>query len=281
MAENKSQSKKKEPEAEEHENTERWLLTYADMITLLVAFFIMMYSMSVLNLKKFNDVAISIRSGFGGPFGGKKGKVFLEKSVTSMMKEEGSGSKSKSSDDSSNGHGNEEWNPETKESLTMLDYVSDQLAVLKLDESVQPILEIDTSTGNRLSVIISDQLFFDAGQASLSDDNKQKLNRIGTTLKDSPFRISVEGYSSPLCDTNIFQNSWQLSTERARGVVEYLSHHVGINPRRLSLSGFGEWHSPGKSRRLGMTAKGEWKTLADRSVKDSSPDRVVVSLLLK
>ena len=81
MAENKSTHRKKEPEAEEHENSERWLLTYADMITLLVAFFIMMYAMSVVNLKKFHDVAISIRSGFGGPFGGERGKRFSKKKL--------------------------------------------------------------------------------------------------------------------------------------------------------------------------------------------------------
>src|ERR1700712_3409604 len=49
----------------EHENSERWLLTYADMITLLVAFFIMLYSMSVMNQAKFQQLAISVRSGFG------------------------------------------------------------------------------------------------------------------------------------------------------------------------------------------------------------------------
>jgi flagellar motor protein MotB len=197
-----------------------------------------------------------------------------------MMQESG-GTPAKPSDDQPRGHGNDEWNPETKASMTMLDYVSDQLAVLKLDESVQPILEIDTEAGNRLSVIISDQLFFETGQASLSDNNKEKLAHIGEVLKDSSFRISVEGYSSPLRDTQSFQDSWQLSTERARGVVEYLSRDLRINPRRLSLSGFGEWHNPGKSRRLGLTAKGEWKTLTDRSAKDNSADRVVVSVLLK
>ncbi len=49
----------------EHENAERWLLTYADMITLLVAFFIMLYAMSVMNQAKFQQLAISVRSGFG------------------------------------------------------------------------------------------------------------------------------------------------------------------------------------------------------------------------
>ena len=273
--------RKKTDEPEEHENAERWLLTYSDMMTLLVAFFIMMYSMSVLNLKKFQDLAVSIRSGFGGPSDGRKGKVFFEKSWTMMMMQESGGTLAKPSDDQQRGHGNEEWNPETQASMTMLDYVSDQLAVLKLDESVQPILEIDTETGNRLSVIISDQLFFETDKASLSDDNKKKLAHIGEVLKDSSFRISVEGYSSPLRDTQTFQNSWQLSTERARSVVEYLSRDLRINPRRLSLSGFGEWRTPGKSRRLGLTAKGEWKTLADRSTKDKSADRVVVSVLLK
>ena len=56
--------------AEGHGNSERWLLTYADMITLLTAFFILMYSMSVMNLTKFQQVAIAIRSGFGGQLQG-------------------------------------------------------------------------------------------------------------------------------------------------------------------------------------------------------------------
>src|SRR5579875_1829290 len=50
----------------EHENSERWLLTYADMMTLLVAFFIMLYAMSVINQAKFQQLAVSVRSGFGG-----------------------------------------------------------------------------------------------------------------------------------------------------------------------------------------------------------------------
>ncbi len=58
-----------------HPGLERWLLTYADMITLLMAFFIMMYSMSVLNLAKFRQAAISIRSGFGGMMKGQARSV--------------------------------------------------------------------------------------------------------------------------------------------------------------------------------------------------------------
>ena len=61
---------------EEHENGERWLLTYADMITLLVAFFIMLYSMSVMNQAKFQQLAISVRSGFGQTVVGGAPTVF-------------------------------------------------------------------------------------------------------------------------------------------------------------------------------------------------------------
>ena len=59
-----------------HGSSERWLLTYADMITLLMAFFIMMYSMSVMNIAKFHEAAVSIRSGFGGAMAGQ-GKSVL------------------------------------------------------------------------------------------------------------------------------------------------------------------------------------------------------------
>lgn len=59
----------------------RWLLTYADMITLLMAFFIMLYSMSILNLNKFRQVAISIRSGFGGFVEGQGNPFWDERPV--------------------------------------------------------------------------------------------------------------------------------------------------------------------------------------------------------
>src|SRR5260221_2168499 len=59
--------------AEGHSNHERWLLTYADMITLLTAFFLMLYSMSVMSKGKFSSIATSVRDGFIGPIrdGGK------------------------------------------------------------------------------------------------------------------------------------------------------------------------------------------------------------------
>src|SRR5258708_7996867 len=55
-----------QPHNEGHANHERWLLTYADMITLLTAFFLMLYSMSVMSKGKFTALATSVRSGFGG-----------------------------------------------------------------------------------------------------------------------------------------------------------------------------------------------------------------------
>src|SRR5689334_24666079 len=58
---------------ETHNNSERWLLTYADMITLLTAFFLMLYSMSVMSKGKFQQVALSVRSGFGGVLAGGTG----------------------------------------------------------------------------------------------------------------------------------------------------------------------------------------------------------------
>ena len=58
-----------QPHEEKHSNTERWLLTYADMITLLTAFFLMLYSMSVMSKGKFTQVASSVRTSFGGATG--------------------------------------------------------------------------------------------------------------------------------------------------------------------------------------------------------------------
>src|SRR5438876_8793031 len=78
------------PHAEGHENLERWLLTYADMITLLTAFFLMLYSMSVMSKGKFSQLALSVRTGFTGvmqsggkmlPYGDRPSSPFASRFV--------------------------------------------------------------------------------------------------------------------------------------------------------------------------------------------------------
>ena len=237
----------------------------------------MMYSMSVLNMKKFSAVAISIRSGFGGIASGSKGKFYQEK-FWSVIGDKGKDSPSVSFADKPKDK--QDLIKELQVEVSVLDYVKNQLAVLKLDESIQPILDLDQSEGNKFNVLLSDRIYFDPGTVELSEDNIAVLNIIVSSVKNSPFKIGVEGYSSGLAEGSKYEDSWQLAAERARTVSKYMVSK-GINPRRITITSYGEWKNSGKGRRLAMSSSGEWKPLSDDAVKADTKDRVVIFIVVK
>ncbi|MHB0938743.1 MAG: OmpA family protein [Armatimonadota bacterium] len=211
-------ARKKKGGHEEPENAERWLLTYADMITLLMAFFIMMYSMSVLNLEKFNEAAFSIRSGFGGTL--KGGKHLLRS-------EPGSGSGI-----SVIAHIFEHERPlhEVKAELTGYsekNNITDKVAVL-------------TEKRGIVVSISADNLLFAAGSAEIKPAAFAILDKVASKVKRMPNDIMVEGHTCNIpISTSSYPSNWELSAARASSVVRYLTHH-GVPPARLMAVGYGE-----------------------------------------
>ncbi len=267
-AKKKSRSKRQAGE-EGPENSERWLLTYADMMTLLVAFFIMLYSMSVMNMKKFSAVAIAIRSGFGGMDGSRgdslisqgRGIINTMEQVRSVVKTEGSVEGP--------------LKTTAEEERYLLSIIREQLAALRLDRTIEPVVDIPANTGNRFRVVMSDRLFFEPGSAEVSDDVRGKLKTLAQSLKKGSYSLNVSGYSSPLGTNAPFADSWQLSAERARRAMTVLTSECGITPRRLTLNAHGEWGGYGASRKVSLSNLGEWHEQTGEKV-SASLDRVVV-----
>jgi chemotaxis protein MotB len=223
-------------EPEEKENEERWLLTYADMMTLLVAFFIMMYSMSVLNLAKFKQLAMSIKSGFMGEMEGKKGETVVaeekdlsvEPIVVSKPGEEGG--------QLMNNAGGQTPND------AIFSELKSQLEQLKLSKKLQGILDIKEKKGNIYIVIVTDKIFFLPGEAVLTDDAKSILKDIGALLQPLGNEITVEGYTSATPPANSrYENNWELSAARSISVINFFVQVNGLSPERLSLTGYGQW----------------------------------------
>lgn len=201
----------------EHENHERWLLTYADMITLLMAFFIMMYSMSVLNLAKFREAAISIRTGFGGEVAGQGKAPF--------------GSSGKLG---------------AKPSLEMGDTAGVSWSVIKplmtyinneyKDKSVQ------MGEDNRGLVITlrSDQMLFEPGGSEINAAAYPVLDKVAEALKMVPNLVQIEGHTCDLATHNGKYNSnWELSTARATMVLRYMVEKQHLPANRFSAAGYG------------------------------------------
>lgn len=198
----------------------RWLLTYADMITLLMAFFIMMYSMSVLNLTKFAQVAFSIRSGFGGMLAGSGAHIFQT---------QGSKSEIQSRQLTSSEVAVENAQKQLRESLTQAGYNSSQVDVHQEERGV-------------VISIAAEELLFPRGSATLTSRASRVLDPVSHALTGLPNAVIVEGHTctQPIA-TAQYPSNWELSGARAACVVRYLEVH-GITSTRMAAVGYGETH---------------------------------------
>lgn len=193
----------------------RWLLTYADMITLLMAFFIMMYSMSVLNVSRFRQVAISIRSGFGGVKHGQ-GKWILSP-VGQLIKQ-------------SDG-----------ENLGVPWEVIRRLQKVVVDKQLQHSVMLRPDERGLVVSLVTDKVLFSKGDAALSSGSRKTIVAVATALKDIPNGICVEGHTCDLpIESNKFPSNWELSTARAASVVRCLIEQAGIPADRLSAAGYAD-----------------------------------------
>jgi len=209
----------KKKKTEGHENHERWLLTYADMITLLVAFFMMLYSMSIVNLQKFHALAVSVRSGFGGIHeGGGRSVLGGGASMTTkpVIAPEGS---------SGGALGNTE-----------------KLVIKYIEKNgLGEVIRVHTEERGLVITLATDKVLFDIGSADLKPRTREILLQIGKILKGLPNTVRVEGHTCDLPVHNAqFQDNWELSTRRATNVIRFLIN-TGILPKkRLEAAGYAD-----------------------------------------
>jgi chemotaxis protein MotB len=205
-------SKRKKPPAS-HEDLARWLLTYADLITLLLVFFIVLYSMSSVNQKKFEGLTQSLAITFGNI--GRSGVLDGGRSVIP-----------------GNLHFKERLNMQNTE-----ERVRRLIAQMGLQGKVT------TSYEERgLVISIKDSVLFISGSAELIEGAQQIVARVGQIIAKMPNSIRVEGHTdNDHIHNERFFSNWELSTSRATNVLQYLISRCGIPPSRLSAAGYGEY----------------------------------------
>lgn len=200
---------------------ERWLLTYADMITLLMAFFIMMYSMSVLNREKFAKAAAGLRAQFGPQkwrfsSGAGAGAADAPSRAISQRKK-------------------------AVEPQMTLESVQQQLEDYIKANELEMVVMTEQETRGLVISMVSDNLLFDKGKAELRLQALELLDQIAGLLEQIPNPVSVEGHTCDIpISTSRFPSNWELSAARACSVIRYLIDEHGIAPRRLSAAGFAD-----------------------------------------
>ncbi|NTV51405.1 MAG: flagellar motor protein MotB [Candidatus Firestonebacteria bacterium] len=250
---------RKKKKAHEEENSERWLLTYADMITLLVAFFMMMYSMSVMNLEKFKKAAIGIRSGFNGVTLQDKsgGESIIEKGSKTMISPDSPSLLVKPLDlkaeiqaDRTRQAAAARQRQAAAANAKLVEAHNQRIHELtkkfndKMDAATQHgrLAKIVATNKGVAIEMVGDLIFFPKGTAQLSEEAKKILRAMVDVLTGVSNEISVEGHTSAgkLAGTTFLDN-WELSTSRATAVVKYLLSTGTIDPKRLSVTGYGEY----------------------------------------
>ena len=265
----KPMSRKREHEAEK-ENGERWLLTYSDLITLLMIFFVVLYSMSKVDAQRFAAVAESLNKALGGG----NPKIELAKSqVGPSLIQTGTPSakttvpgkgtdpnNTANTDPAKNGANKNAGQGNVDAENMTIDAIKAKLDKFAVDNGIQTTLI--TSTEERgLVVRIQETLLFESGSADITARARDILEKISTVLAAAPNQIKVEGHTDNLpIHTSQFPSNWELSVIRSTNVVQILQRD-GITSNRLSATGYGEFRpissndtddGRGKNRRIDL-----------------------------
>jgi chemotaxis protein MotB len=198
--------------SDDHENLERWLLTYADLITLLLAFFIVMYSMSQIDAKKFGKMSKALSGVLrGGGAAIKKGDEMGTAPGKGVMKI---------------GH-----------LVSIGQKIKEKFGQLGEDKLVS------TELNERGLVIhIMESALFKIGSADLEPKARMILDIVNAELKDVRNHIRIEGHTDNIpINTARYPSNWELSSARATEVVRYFLENHGIPPDRISALGYGEY----------------------------------------
>lgn len=200
------------------ENSERWLLTYSDLITLLMIFFVIMYAMSTVDAQKYTQLSSSLSGSFAGT-----GYVIGEGlPITNPSNSNGSSST-------------------TSSTLTKTQQIQEELHMYletnnlkgKVDMSVEP---------RGLVITLKENAFFESGSATLLPAYEENILEISQILKQLNNDIVVEGYTDnrPI-HTASFRSNWELAAMRAINVIDLLVSKGDLDPNKLSAVSYGEY----------------------------------------
>jgi len=207
---------------EDCSNTVGWLTTFNDLVTLMMVFFVMLFTMSTIDTKKMGEFQYALQSGLGILKAGKKASISV--------------SQSQPIDDMSHIRTQAEGGDTKQESRPIRKLAS---AIRKLAESDPGIQVTHSDDGTRLA--FEDQVLFDFGKDAINPEGFPFLDKIAQALKNVPCSLRVEGHTDNVpIQTRRFPSNWELSVARAVNVVKYFAQVCNINPQRLSAVGYGE-----------------------------------------
>ncbi len=201
-----------------HENSERWLLTYADMITLLMVLFVVMYAVSTTDLSKFTALAESFSTAFNTD-------VFTGQQALVVSGAQGSAPGNAMFDASSDVVAADYRSVEASiRDFAIIQGMGGEVSVERVPEGI--------------AIRLSEALLFQSGRARLGEPSWAVIRRIEKIVGPLPNQLRIEGHTDDMPPSGPFyENNWELSTARALAVLSALET-LQVAPGRLSAAGY-------------------------------------------
>ncbi|WP_347491436.1 flagellar motor protein MotB [Desulfoscipio sp. XC116] len=215
-------ARKRRHNNESEGSRDRWLVTYADMITLLLIFFIVMYTLSKIDAAKFETMAESLAAVFGA------GGMVMDSPGPQVIP----------------------GAPSDQMSDMMKDIELENARMADLKEQLEEYINengLQTSvsvTREERGIVLSfqNEVLFDLGSSQLTGEARRILSQVAPILENTPNYIRVEGHTDDLpINTAQFPSNWELASARATNVVQEFIHMHGFQPQKLSATAYGEY----------------------------------------
>lgn len=206
-------------------SSERWLLTYSDMITLLMTFFIILYAISKTDVSKYQALAMSLHAALSGAPKTRGLPAAANDSLIATAR-----------------------TPSPAATLSPLP--ADPLLAQMAQQLRQAIAAQKSGSAavrvqaRSLDIAFEgDSVYFRSASATLTPAFKALLRRIAPVLKRSTDEIIVQGYTNNLpLHSRLYPTAWELSAARAVNVLRYLTEACGLPPHQMQADAFGQWH---------------------------------------
>ncbi|WP_336762322.1 flagellar motor protein MotB [Paenibacillus sp. USHLN196] len=272
-----SRRSKRRGKRETIDHRDRWMITYADLITLLLIFFVIMYAMSNLDSGKYDVVTQSLQNTFnasdsilelGEGLGEKPGQTITENPPSGVQGEDpskgegtptDSGTATPEDENKPLTEREEQFRSQEQELQNLFNVITQYIEDNKLENQ---IFVADKPQG--LSITLSDRFLFDQGQAALKGDAAPTLTKLASLFRDLNTVVSIEGHTDniPVGANSTYKDNWELSGERALSVLRFFLDTENLNPDGFQYAGYADTRPTGdntssagrqKNRRVEIT----------------------------
>lgn len=236
MAENRARQKRASPKNGEDYGAPAWMTTYGDMVTLLLTFFILLYSFSAIDLQRFQEVMSAIQHSFLGRTG------ILSGTMEEVGAEEGQRLDVA-----------EFMEQETEQVLS-----TQEMELLEMMKQLEETYEnvrlflreagLEEDIGLRLEergivMELPEKILFDTGRAEIKPEFLPILELLARLIADLRNQVIVEGHTDNVpIKTFLYPSNWELSVARSVSVARCLVERYDLEPGRFLVTGYGEYH---------------------------------------